>query len=95
MIPVALDYRTPSGAPGVAAHYVGDTTFLASLWLILGEPALIARVMVLTPLAAADGQRHALAREARLRIGTALEALSGSGAGSESGTTAGLPDASR
>ncbi len=91
VIPVAVEYRTPAGAPGEAAHYVGDTTFAASLWRILAEPALIVRVTVLSPIPADAAQRHALAREARLRIGAALSAPA---AGSGSETAAGPPDAS-
>jgi 1-acyl-sn-glycerol-3-phosphate acyltransferase len=89
IVPIAIDYRDSDGGPGIAAHFVGETTFAQSLWAILGAQGLVAQVQVLAALSAADGQRHQLARELQARISLALGE-----AGSGSETAGGSPGAS-
>lgn len=68
MVPVGLRYVDPDGQPSHAALYVGDTTFLDSLWKVTGHPRLIVEVHVMPPIEPAAGltRQHAarLAREA-------------------------------
>jgi 1-acyl-sn-glycerol-3-phosphate acyltransferase len=78
MVPVGLRYRDPDGEPSHAALYVGDTTFLASLWRVTGHPRLIVEVHVLAPIVPVDGmKRQAAVRQAReaisARLGLPLE----------------------
>jgi len=78
MIPVGLRYIDPDGEPSHAAMFVGDTTFLASLWRITGHPLVLVEVHPLAPILPAEGlTRQEAARRARLaisqRLGLALE----------------------
>jgi len=78
LVPVAVRYLDPDGEPGHAVMYVGDTTFMQSLWQITGHPGLIAQIHVLAPIEAGPGvTRQEIARQARLaisaRLGLALE----------------------
>jgi hypothetical protein len=70
---VGLRYVDPDGEPSHAAAFVGDTTFLASIWRITGHPKLIVEVHVLAPIEPAPGltRQHA-AREARAAIAERL-----------------------
>jgi 1-acyl-sn-glycerol-3-phosphate acyltransferase len=70
--PIALRYREPSGAPSDAPAYVGDTSFLESLWRITGERALVVELHLAAPRPARDRHRRGLAREAEQVIRTAL-----------------------
>jgi 1-acyl-sn-glycerol-3-phosphate acyltransferase len=78
MVPVGLRYRDPDGEPSHAAMYIGDTTFLASIWQVTGHPKLIVEVHVMAPILPAEGlTRQEAARRAReaisLRLGLTLE----------------------
>ncbi len=73
IIPIALRYLDAAGEPAAAAAYVGDTTFVESLWMVLGERELVVDVQVLPPVPTSGRNRHDLARELRdlisLRLG--------------------------
>lgn len=69
MVPVGLRYSDPDGEPSHAALYVGDTTFLASLWRITGHPRLIVEVHVMAAILPRDGlKRQDAVRQAREAI---------------------------
>lgn len=72
IIPIGLRYTYPDGSPGQAAWFIGETTFLQSIWAITGARRLIATVHVLPPVSAAGWSRQALADELRGRIGGVL-----------------------
>jgi 1-acyl-sn-glycerol-3-phosphate acyltransferase len=73
MVPVGLRYRDPDGGPSAAAPFVGDTTFLASLWRITGHPKVIAEVHVMAAILPGDGMtRQEAARRARQAISARL-----------------------
>ena len=72
IIPIALRYRGVDGKPAPEAAYVGDTTFVESLWMILGARELVVDVEVLPPVATAGRNRHDLARELRELISARL-----------------------
>ena len=65
VIPIALRYLDAAGDPAAAAVYVGDTTFVESLWMVLGERVLVVDVQVLAPVPSSGRNRHDLARELR------------------------------
>ena len=73
MIPVGLRYLDPDGEPSHAAMFVGDTSFLASLWRITGHPTLLVEVHPLPPIGPAEGlTRQEAARRARAAISARL-----------------------
>ncbi|MEO6269111.1 MAG: lysophospholipid acyltransferase family protein [Lautropia sp.] len=92
IVPLALRYLDEHGNPAQAVTYVGDTSFVQSLWLVVGATGLVAEVHVLEPLATAGRNRHVLARELRAlissRLGLPIE-------GTAPETAAGSPAASR
>lgn len=72
VIPIALRYLDASGAPAAQAAYVGDTTFVESLWMVLGARDLVVDIQVL-PAVPTDGRtRHELAHELRNLISSRL-----------------------
>jgi 1-acyl-sn-glycerol-3-phosphate acyltransferase len=78
MVPIGLRYVDTDGEPSHATMFVGDTTFLASLWRITGHPKLVVEVHVLPPLAPGERPtRQEVARAARAaiaaRLGLALD----------------------
>ncbi len=70
--PVALRYVDRGGARTDAAGYVGDTSFLGSLWSVLSAPHMIAEITYTSRFGAAGGERRAVAERARSAIATAL-----------------------
>jgi 1-acyl-sn-glycerol-3-phosphate acyltransferase len=72
IIPIALRYLDAAGKPAAAAAYVGETTFVESLWMVLGERELVVDVQVLAPVPTAGRNRHELARELRALISARL-----------------------
>jgi len=73
MVPVGLRYIDPDGEPSHAAMFIGDTTFLASLWRITGHPKLVVEVHVMAAIDPAEGlTRQEAARRARLAIAASL-----------------------
>jgi 1-acyl-sn-glycerol-3-phosphate acyltransferase len=92
VIPVALRYLDAEGRPAVQTAYVGDTTFLESLWSVLGAQGLVVDVQVLPAVASSGRNRHELARELRGLISAGLELPT---PGSPPGTAAAFPAASR
>lgn len=72
IIPLALRYRNGEGALAAEAAYIGDTTFVESLWMVLGAQGLVAEVHVLRAVATSGRNRHELARELRSLVGASL-----------------------
>lgn len=68
MIPVGLRYYDPDGERSHAVMYVGDTTFVASLWRITGHPRLQVEAHVLPALDPQGLTRQAAARQVRERL---------------------------
>ena len=87
IIPLGLRYRDQQGNPTRAAEYIGDTTFVESLWRVLGAEGVVVEVHVLRPVPTGGRNRHELARELRglvsERLGVPLE-RSGPGTAHES-----------
>jgi 1-acyl-sn-glycerol-3-phosphate acyltransferase len=72
IIPIALRYRDAADQPAAAVAYVGETTFVESLWRILGERELVVDMQVLPPVPTSGRNRHDLARELRGLISSRL-----------------------
>lgn len=61
IVPIGLLYRHSDGTPGVGAYYLDETSFMQSLWTVLGASALEVRVLVLAPVGSAGSDRRELA----------------------------------
>ena len=73
VVPIGLRYVDPDGEPSHAAMFVGDTTFLASVWRITGHPRLIVEVHVLPAIGPAPAlTRQQVVQQARAAIGERL-----------------------
>ena len=73
MVPVGIRYVDPDGEPSHAAMFIGDTTFLQSLWTITGHPRVIVEVHVMPAILPAPGlKRQSVARQAREAIAARL-----------------------
>jgi 1-acyl-sn-glycerol-3-phosphate acyltransferase len=73
IVPVGIRYLDPDGHPSHASYYVGDTTFLESLWRITGHPLLVVELHVMPALESAPGTtRQEIARRARDAIAAQL-----------------------
>jgi 1-acyl-sn-glycerol-3-phosphate acyltransferase len=83
--PIAIRYCSPDGIYSEAPAYVGETTFMASFWRVLGEHTLVVELTLPPALAARDRHRRELSRESENAI---REALGLTPVGSEPGTAA-------
>jgi len=92
ILPLGLRYRDQAGNPAVAAEYIGDTTFVESLWRVLGAEGVVVEVHVLTPVPTDGRNRHELAQELR---GLVSDRLGLPLASRESGTAGAFRVASR
>ncbi|MEN9315647.1 MAG: hypothetical protein RIS35_2040 [Pseudomonadota bacterium] len=73
VVPVGLRYRNADGSAAQAIAFVGDTTFVASMWRILGAPTMRCEVHPLPEIAVAQGdRRHDLAARARAALADRL-----------------------
>jgi 1-acyl-sn-glycerol-3-phosphate acyltransferase len=72
--PYALRYLDRSGRPHPAVEYVGDTTFVQSMLMILRDRSITAELLVLPALPRAGAHRRELAVAAHDAIAAALEA---------------------
>jgi len=69
---MALSYEDESGASHPAVDFVGDMSFVESILAILNGPPVIARLAILSPIAAAGAHRRDLADATHSAIATAL-----------------------
>jgi len=72
VVPLGLRYTTPEGAHAQAIEYIGDTTFVQSLWRILAQPCTHCELNLLAPIDEAGLSRHAIVERARAAIAQAL-----------------------
>lgn len=70
--PVAIRYHDADGQPNMDAAYIGDMTFIESLWKILRSSDLRACLTATPTLNTGIENRRALALEAHQRISAAL-----------------------
>lgn len=70
--PVAIRYHDGTGKANGDAAYVGDMSFVESLWKILCSPSLHVTLVYLAPLPCAGKPRRFLAAQAQGSIHTAL-----------------------
>jgi 1-acyl-sn-glycerol-3-phosphate acyltransferase len=73
VFPVGLRYVDGGGERAGAIEYVGDTTFVASLWRITGARSVRCEVHALAPIQPGQGAtRHAIAQQAREALARTL-----------------------
>lgn len=73
VLPIALQYLDSTGQRAQAVTFIGDTTFMESVWRVCGSPRIRCRVFVLTPVSTNNGQtRRRIADEVRSRISRQL-----------------------
>jgi 1-acyl-sn-glycerol-3-phosphate acyltransferase len=70
--PCALAYLDRAGGWHAAVDYIGDTTFVDSIFRIMGGEPVVARLGCLAPIAAEGAHRRELARAAHDAIAEAL-----------------------
>ena len=72
--PLALRYLDPQGRLYAGVDYIGETTFLESMLVILRGPAVQAQIVLLDPIASssADGNRRMLSQATHAAIAAAL-----------------------
>jgi len=70
--PVALRYVDRSGRLTEAAGYVGETSFLESLWTIVSTPHIVAEMTFVRAIGARGETRRSLAQKAETAIAGAL-----------------------
>jgi len=74
--PVALRFHDGAGRSNGDAAFIGDMSFIASLWKILRSPSLHVSLLYLPPISSTDKSRRVLASETRGAIHIALAAHS-------------------
>jgi 1-acyl-sn-glycerol-3-phosphate acyltransferase len=72
LVPIGLRYVDPDGERSHAVIYVGDTTFVASLWRITGHPRLDCQLHVLPPIDPNGLTRQAAAQIVRQQLSAHL-----------------------
>jgi 1-acyl-sn-glycerol-3-phosphate acyltransferase len=92
IVPLAIRYLDADGMPSREAAYVGDSTFIESLWTVLGARGLVVSVGLMDLVPAEGRNRHELARELRALISSALGSPTPD---TSPGTAAASPGASR
>jgi len=70
--PLALTYFDADGERSKVAPYIGEMTFVESLWLILSAPSLQVQLLATPELNAAELDRRQLAQLAKQQIEVAL-----------------------
>lgn len=76
LCPVAIRYHDDTGKTNKDAAFVGDMSFVQSLWKILCSPSLNVTLFYLQPLSCTGKNRRMLAAEAQGSIHTALAEFS-------------------
>jgi 1-acyl-sn-glycerol-3-phosphate acyltransferase len=72
VFPVALRYLDEEGRVNVNASYVGDTSLIESMAMILRERKIVAELIFLPAIDAEGKSRRDLARETHAAIAAAL-----------------------
>ncbi len=73
VVPVGLRYLAGDRDRASQVEYIGDTTFVASLWRIIGSPRIRCEVLALPEIATGEGaSRHEVAQRAREAMASAL-----------------------
>lgn len=95
VVPIGVRYVHEDGSPGEAAHFLGEQTFMQSVWAILGARGLRVELLVLPPVPAAGKTRAALAAELRGLIGAVLGKIDAAEEGKVRGRSETVPAEAR
>ncbi|HUL91171.1 MAG TPA: lysophospholipid acyltransferase family protein [Burkholderiales bacterium] len=71
--PVALRYLDSAGRHTDAAGYVGDTSFLETVWTIVSTRHIVAELNLLAPVSVSHQTRRSLAEKTEAAIAAALD----------------------
>jgi 1-acyl-sn-glycerol-3-phosphate acyltransferase len=74
--PYALRYLDSAGRHHGSIDYIGETTFVQSMLMVLSGPAVHAQLVCLAPMEVAGAHRRELARACENAIATALQGAS-------------------
>ncbi len=74
--PLAIRYQDAHGRHSAAAAYIGDVSFIASLWNILVCRSLHVRLIATSSIDASNSDRRSLAHQARAQIHEAILEMS-------------------
>ncbi len=73
VLPIGLRYEHHDGSTASAVSFVGETTFLQSVWSISGIERVTAHLHILEPIIPGDGHtRQSIAQDARIAISQRL-----------------------
>lgn len=75
VMPVALRYQDKLGTHSTVPAYIGDISFLSSLWSLLNTDELHVQVAIMPPISNHDLQRRELSSKAQQQVALALHAL--------------------
>lgn len=89
--PLAIRYLDEHNQICDAPNFVGDTSFMGSLWRLTAERRVLVQLRMARPIAVRDVHRRQLADQVKVAIQKELDALPGR----EPGTSAGPPAESR
>jgi 1-acyl-sn-glycerol-3-phosphate acyltransferase len=70
--PIALRYLDPTGKHTEAAGYVGETSFMESVWTIVSAKRIVAELEFLAPIVVHGQTRRSLAEKTEAAIAAAL-----------------------
>ncbi|HVQ60987.1 MAG TPA: lysophospholipid acyltransferase family protein [Burkholderiales bacterium] len=70
--PIALRYLDAAGTPTDAAGYVGETSFLESVWTIVCARHIVAELTLVAPISVSGETRRSLAEKTEAAIADAL-----------------------
>ena len=76
IVPVGLKYLHTDGTPGVEAYYLDETTFMQSLWAVVGAKGLVVRVVVLDAVPSGGRERRELRKELRGQLKSEFRVIS-------------------
>jgi len=72
IVPVGLKYLHTDGTPGVEAYYLDETTFMQSLWAVVGAKGLVVKVVVLDAVPSGGRERRMIGIELQESINLRL-----------------------
>ena len=72
---MGLKYLHTDGTPGVEAYYLDETTFMQSLWAVVGAKGLVVKVVVLDAVPSGGRERRGLGEKLRLVICSSLKMI--------------------
>jgi 1-acyl-sn-glycerol-3-phosphate acyltransferase len=73
--PLGIAYKRANGQVADAVQFIGDTTFVASAIRVMGQPKIVANLIITQQILVAEHTRHELCDLAQQHISQALDAV--------------------